>query len=76
MNNLIYVIPDNMINKLLYYETGFEQLHPIPEVYKWMASQGYVYEKDWQVIANKSVGYYVKFPNDEIATLFVLRWAQ
>lgn len=42
-----YQIPKDRVNDLLYYETGFEQLHPWPEIVEWMTTQGYSYGRDW-----------------------------
>jgi hypothetical protein len=60
-------VPKDMIHKWLYYETGFEQLHPIPDIV-------YVYNLHWKVNSFTGKDYWIDFPNDEIAALFVARW--
>jgi hypothetical protein len=42
-----YKIPRERQHDLLYYETGFEQMHPRPEIHQWMAELGYTYGSDW-----------------------------
>ena len=69
------VVPKDMIYKWLYYETGFEQLHPIPDIVHWMREQGYEYGSDWAVNTFTGTNYFITFPNKEIATLFVARWS-
>lgn len=59
---------------ILYYETGFEQLHPLPEIVNWMQQQGYSYQLDWQCRRVTAGVYELAFPNEEIKTLFVLKW--
>ena len=68
-------IPDAMLHKWLYYETGFEQLHPIPDIIRWMEEQGYVYGRDWKVDTFTGKSYWITFPYKEIAALFVARWS-
>jgi hypothetical protein len=75
-------VPKKMRLKWLYYETGFEQLHPKIEVIDWMTSMGYNYGTDYRVICStvdeeikKSRDYFIEFPNSEIAALFIARWA-
>jgi hypothetical protein len=68
----------------LYYETGFEQLHPDISIIEWMEEQGYTYQKDWKCVTdhrrirmakgNYYVNYWLEFPNENIATLFNLKW--
>lgn len=65
--------------KVLYYETGFEQLHPDPVVIDWMTERGYTYHNDWKVVRadpDRSVRseWALCFPNKEICEMFVLRW--
>ena len=63
----------------LYYETGFEQLHPYLEIIEWMESQGWRYREDWACerrISNTGENVYVLlFRNKEMLTLFSLRWS-
>ena len=68
-------VPKDMVYKWLYYETGFEQLHPHPYIIDWMKEQGYEYTKDWEVFTFTGVKYCINFPNPEIAALFVARWS-
>jgi len=68
-------IPDDMLHKWLYYETGFEQLHPVPDIIRWMEEQSYVYGRDWKVDTFTGKSYWIGFPNKEIAALFVARWS-
>jgi hypothetical protein len=60
--------------KWLYYETGFEQLHPIPYIHSWMEDQGLKYYKDWNVL-RRGQEYFFQFPNENIKLLFLLRWS-
>jgi hypothetical protein len=46
--------------ELLYYETGFEQLHPIPPIYDWMEERGWEYYKDWHFYLFNLIDFYVK----------------
>jgi len=68
-------IPNGMIHKWLYYGFGFEQLHPHPDIVHWMTEQGYAYGIDWKVNTFTGKGYWIDFPNSEIAALFVARWS-
>ena len=71
----VVTVPDDMIHKWLYYETGFEQLHPNPDIVYWMAEQGYAYNLHWKVYAFTPRNYRFVFPNDEIAALFLIKWS-
>lgn len=74
------VLASSEVFKVLYYETGFEQLHPKPEVWDWMNDQGYTYKIDWRVGVAPAIDhgelpyYWFEFPNNEIMSLFALRW--
>ena len=72
----IVVIGDRT-NEWLYYETGFEQLHPIPDIIQWMEEQGWEYQRDWFCKKNftKMLSYTLTFPTAEVATTFLLRWS-
>lgn len=65
--------------EVLYYETGFEQLHPLPEVIDWMKERSYNYRSDWKVVrisdnpANRS-DWAICFANKQACELFVLKW--
>jgi hypothetical protein len=69
------VVPDDMLHKWLYYETGFEQLHPKPDIVYWMSEQGYIYNLHWKLHTATGKGYWIDFPNDEIAALFLMKWS-
>jgi hypothetical protein len=75
MKNLI--VMGTRVNDWLYYETGFEQLHPHLEIIKWMESHGWEYQKDWfcEKVNTKLSSYVLKFPSEESVTMFLLRWA-
>jgi hypothetical protein len=61
--------------KWLYYETGFEQLHPVPEIHAWMEKQSYEYYKDWNCVKVFNDVYYLEFRDKETATMFLLKWS-
>lgn len=70
-----YKLTAHQVGELLYYETGFDQLHPEPSIINWMRTQGYVYNVDWFCKPNKMrMLYNLEFPNEEIAGLFILKW--
>ena len=60
--------------ELLYYETGFEQLHPIPPIHDWMKERGWEYYKDWDCVKVYNDVYYMEFKDDKMAAMFWLRW--
>jgi hypothetical protein len=68
------------IGKILYYETGFEQLHPDPAIIDWMEERGYNYYYDWRVvrvdprILGRHSEWAICFPNKQILELFLLKW--
>jgi hypothetical protein len=74
------VLTRAQVRELLYYETGFTQLHPNPEIYDWMVEQGYTYNVDWHVDHTPSIDYSempyytIVFNDEKIMTAFVLRW--
>lgn len=70
-------VPDNKLFDWLYYETGFEQLHPNIEIIEWMQDQGYTYQTDWfcKLQARYSNMYKLEFPTEYAAVLFLLRWS-
>jgi hypothetical protein len=70
----MFEVPKDMVHKWLYYETGFERWHPIPDIVYWMAEQGYIYNLHWNLHTFTGKDYWIDFPNDEIAALFVARW--
>jgi hypothetical protein len=79
------VLSTKQSHEWLYYETGFEQLHPIPDIVYYMEAQGYVYEVDWWC---KKEDVYLGYPGRiakgqdrfifntaEIAAKFLLRFS-
>ena len=71
----VITVPHNMTSVWLYYETGFEHLHPHPYIIDWMHEQGHEYGSDWAVNTFTGTNYFITFPNKEIAVLFVARWS-
>lgn len=73
---MILTLTSNQVENWLYYETGFEQLHPHPGIIAWMEDQGYQYQHDWKCYRTRfKRDYALQFPNDEVKTMFVLRWS-
>ena len=61
--------------EVLYYETGFEQLHPIPPIYDWMEERGYRYKEHWNcVTVTPREEWALCFPDKEICELFLMKW--
>ena len=75
----VIILDKETLGNLLYYETGFEQLHPLPEVHKWMEERDHDYGITWKVVrvdpdrGNHSDWAFC-FNNSEIRDLFTLRW--
>ena len=73
------ILTADQIEKWLYYETGFEQLHPHPGIVQWMGEQGYKYNQDWKctrmVTPSGRVNHSLLFPSEEVKTMFMLRWS-
>ncbi len=72
------ILKAEQIEKWLYYETGFEQLHPRPPILKWMAEQGYKYNQDWRctrMVTPTGLIYGLTFPSEEVKIMFMLRWS-
>ena len=72
-------LTNNQRDKVLYYETGFEQLHPLPHIHNWMKEQGCRYRKDWTVsrvnhTPNHRSYYMLSFADPKMAELFILKW--
>jgi hypothetical protein len=60
---------------ILYYETGFEQLHPIPPVHDWMTERGYKYPNTWNcVTVTPKKEWAIIFSDQKICEMFMLRW--
>lgn len=77
---LTMLVPRARLHEWLYYETGFEQLHPMPEIVDYMAQQGYQYGRDWGCVAEtpyqqlKTRAYTLWFKTQETQTAFQLGW--
>jgi hypothetical protein len=75
----VILLSHSKVGEVLYYESGFEQLHPDPAIIDWMKERSYNYHHDWRVVrvdpdkGNKSE-WALCFPNKEICEMFVLRW--
>ena len=66
-------------NELLYFETGFEQLHPLLEIHAWMAEHGWEYHRDWKCVKvphtfDQRSYYQLCFESEQAATMFTLKW--
>jgi hypothetical protein len=58
---------------VLYYETGFEQLHPFPNIIDWMEKRNYNYNTDWRVV-KVDPEWALCFAEKQVCELFALRW--
>ena len=45
-----FKLTQKQIGELLYYETGFEQLHPNIDIIHWMSERGWEYHIDWHCV--------------------------
>ena len=75
----VILLKGDILWDILYYETGFEQLHPFPSIVEWVEKQGYKYQYDWKVVRveedrSKESEWALCFPNKEICELFVLKF--
>jgi hypothetical protein len=70
--HVILLSPDAAV-KVLYYETGFEQLHPFPNIIDWMEERSYNYDKDWKVV-RVDPEWAICFADRQTCELFVLKW--
>jgi hypothetical protein len=75
----VILLSQGDIQDVLYYETGFEQLHPDPAIVDWMEERGYKYQSDWRVVRASSNGalrseWAICFANKQACELFVLKW--
>jgi hypothetical protein len=85
MTMIEMIVPNNRKNTWLYYETGFEQLHPNREIIDWFAEQGLKYNRDWFCVKDRTrepsvmlldqVKYTFRLPSEDILMLFLLRWS-
>lgn len=71
------------IDRVLYYETGFEQLHPFPQIHNWMKERGFEYYENWKVIrlggetyrfGSLTTDWVILFEDEQIAEMFMLKW--
>jgi hypothetical protein len=76
------VLTDEQKNQWLNYETGYEQLHPNPEIIDYMKLHNYKYGEDWK--CNKVTyrhpdiwhrWYTLTFDDDKVASTFLLKWS-
>lgn len=68
-------LTDKQCLSWLYYETGFEQLYPIPPIHKKMEASGYEYYRDWRCVkqaSDKKYRYSIEFEEPVALTLFLL----
>lgn len=75
----VIIVDSDKIHDLLYYETGFEQLHPLPEVHEWMKDRNYDYGINWKVVRvepdrGKLSDWAFCFETSEMRNMFALRW--
>lgn len=71
----VILLSGNDIQDVLYYETGFEQLHPIPPIHDWMSERGYVYRRTWNCVsATPMKEWALCFADKEICELFIMKW--
>lgn len=73
------IIDRESMRDLLYYETGFEQLHPVPEIHQWMSERNYNYGMTWKVVRvdpdrGRESDWAFCFDSTEIRDMFTLRW--
>jgi len=75
-------LSNQQVENLLYYETGFEQMHPHLGAIEWMEEYGWKYRDDWNCvkvapdgqIRNARIYYKLTFADDEMASMFLLKW--
>ena len=75
---ILFKLTDQQIKNLLYYETGFEQLHPIPPVHDWMKQRGWEYYTDYRCVRLEceleGSKYDLEFRDDQMMNMFILKW--
>jgi hypothetical protein len=75
----VIILDRESIGEILYYETGFEQLHPMPQIHNWMDERDHDYGVTWKVVrvdpdrANNS-DWAICFNDEQIRNLFAMRW--
>ena len=63
------------VHDVLYYETGFEQLHPLPSIIDWMEERDYSYQSDWKVVSvSPRREWGICFKQEPACQLFLLKW--
>jgi len=75
----VILIQDKDIENILYYETGFEQLHPQLHIHSWMEERNQTYYETWKVVRvseDRSIRseWAVCFQTAEMRDMFVLKW--
>lgn len=71
----VLVVSSPEAHEVLYYETGFEQLHPIPPIINWMEERNFNYPTDWKVATvTPREEWAFCFKQEEICQLFLLKW--
>jgi hypothetical protein len=64
---------------VLYYETGFEQLHPQLHIHTWMEERNQQYQDHWKVVRvdedrSRVSEWAVCFQTSEMRDMFALKW--
>lgn len=75
----VILINSKNISDLLYYETGFEQLHPLPEIHTWMKEREQIYLETWKVVKvtdhqSFEPEWAFCFETSEMRDMFALKW--
>jgi hypothetical protein len=71
----VILLSTDLAIKVLYYETGFEQLHPLPNIIDWMEERQYNYHCDWRVVkVDEGKEWAICFAQKKACELFVLKW--
>lgn len=75
----VVLISHDKAIEIMYYETGFEHLFPLPEIIDWMKERCYNYDTDWKVVRSnpdRSIQseWAICFSDKKICELFVLKW--
>lgn len=72
---LTMLVPRARLHEWLYYETGFDQLHPKPEIVDSMLQLGYQYGSDWGCETFTNRQYHLWFTTQDMMTAFQLAWS-
>lgn len=75
----VILLKGDKVWEILYYETGFEQLHPFPSTIDWMTTQGCKYHEHWKVVRaeddrSKESEWALCFANEQHRELFTLKF--